>query len=134
MLLSYIFEQFTILMEPFKIIELFIFFHPLSFLVSRTTHLLLYWLNHFRAYLLFWNALFSAHLLLWLLLQSPHISQIFIRVKSTFVWLVEEFNKYFSILVENNGGRDILMRAYGSTQFGVIWSVVGGVFGILFLN
>lgn len=134
MLLGYIFEQFTILMEPFKIIELFIFFHPLGFLVSRTTHLFLHWLTHFRAHLLFWNALFFARLLLWLLLQNPHISQIFIRVKSTLVGLVDEFDKNFSILVENDRWRDVLMWVGSGTQFGIIGSGVGWVIGILFLD
>jgi len=55
-------------------------------------------------------------------------------VKITFVGLIDEFDKCFGILVENNRWRDILMGVRSSTQFGIIGSGVGGVIGILFLD
>jgi len=51
-----------------------------------------------------------------------------------FVGLIDKFNKNFSILVENDRGRDVLMRVGGGTQFGIIGSGVGGVIGILFVR
>ncbi len=79
LLLCEVFNEFTILMKPFKVIELFIFFWRLGFLVSRGGSLFLIILNRFYTHLILLIAFFFACFFFCFLLHKPHISQNYIK-------------------------------------------------------